>query len=591
MNQSLLVMLSLLPILIIFFFLVIMRWPAKIVMPMAFVAVTISAITVWQVPVNYIVAYATDGLITALGILYIVFGAIMLLNTLNQSGGLSVIRKSFSNLTQDRRIQAIMILWVFGAFLEGAAGFGSTGAVIGPLFVGLGFPAMAAAMVSMVFQSQAVSFGAVGTPILIGLNTGLGQGKLDKVVQTIGDQSWQQYLSGMGFKVAIVHGIVGIFVPLFMAMLLTKFFGKNKSFSEGLAAWKFALFGGICLSIPYVLTARYLGPEFPDIFGGLIGIIPVVYAVKKGWFMPTDGVWDFPPKSQWEKEWIGVLDVTKNEKTSNMSLSKAAFPYILMAIALLASRVSYLPFAKWLTSFDIIFPKLYGTTVSSKFQILYLPGTIFVIVAILTYWLHKMDFPSFKVGVKDATKVMIGAGAALLFAVPTVKIFIGSGVGAAHLLAMPTVLAHSFAALAGNMLVFVAPVVGALGAFIAGSNTLSNMMFSLFQFESAQLIGVYPDWIVVAQCVGAAAGNIICVHNVVMASAAVGLLGREGYILRKVLLPFVYYIVFAGALCYIGINGWGLNPGTIIALGIPTGIFIMIAMRKKVKISYENGRK
>jgi len=92
--------------------------------------------------------------------------------------------------------------------------------------------------------------------------------------------------------------------------------------------------------------------------------------------------------------------------------------------------------------------------------------------------------------------------------------------------------------------VFAAPI-GALGAFIAGSNTFSNMMFSLFQFATALKTGVTPGVIVALQAVGGAAGNMICIHNVVAASAVVGLLGKEGLLIRKTLLPMLYYLIMA----------------------------------------------
>jgi len=278
-SQPMLAFIALLPIAVIAVFLVGLRWPARRVMPLALVSVAIPAFFIWKVPAALMAAQAVDGLVTAIGILYIVFGALVLLNTLKEDGALSVIRSSFTDISVDRRIQVIIILWLFGAFLEGAAGFGSTGAVIGPLFLGIGFPPMAAAMLCMIFQSASVSFGAVGTPILIGLSVGLGQGKLAEVAPNM---PWPEYIHSLGAQVAAIHAVISVLVPLFMVALMTRYFGRERSFLPGLRAWKFALFGGVCLSVPYALTARWLGPEFPDVLGGMIGLIPVVFAAKKG---------------------------------------------------------------------------------------------------------------------------------------------------------------------------------------------------------------------------------------------------------------------------------------------------------------------
>jgi lactate permease len=160
---------------------------------------------------------------------------------------------------------------------------------------------------------------------------------------------------------------------------------------------------------------------------------------------------------------------------------------------------------------------------------------------------------------------------ALVFTVPMVQVFIESSGGAAGYAKMPIELAEGAARLAGNAWPVLATFVGGFGAFVAGSNTVSNMMFALFQWEVGERIGVEPRWIVALQAVGGAAGNMICVHNVVAASAVVGLVGREGAVIRKTLLPFVYYALFAGLLGY-GIvwapeSGW-INAGTCLAAGL-----------------------
>jgi lactate permease len=116
---------------------------------------------------------------------------------------------------------------------------------------------------------------------------------------------------------------------------------------------------------------------------------------------------------------------------------------------------------------------------------------------------------------------------------------------------MPLVLAQAAAAIAGTSWPLFAPWIGALGAFVAGSNTVSNLMFALFQFATALKIGVSPSLVVAAQAVGGAAGNMITVHNVVAASATVGLAGREGALIRKTLIPMTYYCVAAGALAWL----------------------------------------
>lgn len=559
-SQPILVLITLLPIVVIAVFLVGLRWSARRVMPLALISVVIPAFSIWKVPVALIAAQAIDGLMTAIGILYIVFGALVLLNTLKEDGALSVIRSSFTDISVDRRIQVIIILWLFGAFLEGAAGFGSTGAVIGPLFLGIGFPPMAAAMLCMIFQSASVSFGAVGTPILIGLSVGLGQGKLAEVVPNM---PWPEYIHFLGAQVAAVHAVISILVPLFMVALMTRYFGKERSFLPGLRAWKFALFGGACLSVPYALTAYWLGPEFPDVLGGMIGLILVVFAAKKGWFLPRDGGWDFPPRDDWDARWTGNLAFEGMLPESRMSPLRAWMPYAIMTVVLFLSRMDTLPLKSWLLKFTLHSGKLFGTDVNTTLTLGYLPGTIFILAALIAIVSHGSSLGVLRCAARTSFSVVAGASAALLVAVPMVKIFIGSGAGLANLPAMPKLLAQAFADSLGSIWPVMASVIGALGAFIAGSNTLSNMMFSLFQYNVGTISGLNSDVIVTVQSVGAAAGNMICVHNVIMASAAVGLLGREGDILRKTILPATYYILGAGAAGYLLQYGFGLHFGTL----------------------------
>ncbi len=128
---------------------------------------------------------------------------------------------------------------------------------------------------------------------------------------------------------------------------------------------------------------------------------------------------------------------------------------------------------------------------------------------------------------------------------------------------MPIVLANGVSTLFGSLWPLIAPTIGGLGAFIAGSNTISNMLFAFFQFSMAQKIGATEHIVVALQAIGGAAGNMICIHNVVFASATVGLLGKEGSVIRKTLAPMIGYALFAGALGLVMIGGSGINLGAI----------------------------
>ncbi len=537
------------PLIVVFLLLVFLRWPAKKTMPVGYALTAALALLYWQVPAVRIAAASLQGLIIAGELLYIVFGALLLLFVLKHSGAVAAIRDGFSAISPDRRIQAIILAWTFGSFIEGASGFGTPAAVAGPLLVILGFPPMAAVVAALTIQSTPVSFGAVGTPILIGVNTGLKGEALvtDFIARPGAPDSYHQLLMTIAGEVAIVHGIIGTLIPLFVVCLLTRFFGANRSWREGLAVWKFAIFAGLAFTIPYTLLGVFVGPEFPSLFGGLIALAMTVAVTKLGWFQPSEP-WDFPPESSWQPEWRSSFPAKQNQvDAATLPLWIAWTPYLLVGGLLVLVRLE--PHIRaWIAAAAIdcqCITSLLGTDIGKKTNPLALPGTIFIIVSLACVPLHRMSLRSFGAALGESSRALVGAAAAIVFAVPMVRIFIKSEINMAGLQSMPLELAQTVADMAGSGWPAFSAVLGAVGAFVAGSNTISNMTFSLVQFKIALNIGVSPLFIVALQAVGGAAGNMICVHNVVAASATVGLFGQEGALIRKTLIPTLYYLAAA----------------------------------------------
>ncbi|MBL6764427.1 MAG: L-lactate permease [Verrucomicrobiae bacterium] len=579
MNPSTLALLACLPIATVAVFLVGLRWPASRAMPLSYLTAAALALWVWKVPVRQVTAASLHGLLVALTLLYIIFGAILLLNTLRESGALKTIRRGFSDISPDRRVQVIIIAWLFGSFIEGSAGFGTPAAVAVPLMVGLGFPAMAAVVAGMVIQSTPVSFGALGTPILVGVNTGLkNDAGAIALSASQGFADWGDFLAAIGLKVAILHAVAGVLIPLFVVALMTRFFGPKRSFADGLRIWPFAIFAALAMILPYLLVARFLGPEFPSILGGLIGLAIVITAARKGFLMPgPDKVWDFGPRETWEAEWSGSIEIKdQDDAPDTLSLLRAWSPYVLVAILLIVTRLPELGVKQLIThpAVTLQWQNMLGTDISTKVVPLYLPGTIFIIVSTITFLLHGMSGRAFGRAWGVSGRTLVRASVALVFTVPMVQVFINSNGGAADYAKMPIALAEGVATLTGTTWPIFAPLVGGFGAFVAGSNTVSNMMFSLFQFGVGERIGADPGWIVALQAVGGAAGNIICVHNVVAASAVVGLMGREGSVIRKTLPAFLYYAIVPGCLGYAIVNGGALNLGGGLLVLIFAGLFV-----------------
>jgi lactate permease len=539
------------------------RVAAKHAMPAAYVAAAAVALSAWQMSPSRIAAASVQGLFLTFDLLFIIFGAILLLHTLERSGGVSAIRKSFHGISDDRRVQIVIVAWLFGSFIEGAAGFGTPAAVAAPLLVALGFPAANAVMLGMMVQSTAVTFGAVGTPILVGAQGGLGGVDFNADIAAAG-LTMMDYLRLVTAKVVLLHATAGILIPTWMVAMTTRFYGANRSWTEGLKVLPFTLFAGLAFTVPYVLFGTFLGPEFPSLLGAPVGLAITVFVARKGWLLPEDD-WDFPPRSEWKEDWVSGIEEELSEAsdTRGVSTVMAWAPYAILGLLLVLSRLPSLPFNQWLRApaVTIAWADIFGSGITGSTTPLYLPGFILLVVVAITAMLHRMEGAEVVSAVRSSSKVLLGAGIVLVFTVPMVRVYINSDVNGAALASMPLAMAEWVAGNVGQVWPFFAGMTGALGAFIAGSNTVSNLMFAAFQYGVAERLAMSTVMIVSLQAVGAAAGNMVAIHNVVAASATVGLLGKEGSTLRKTILPTIYYLLVIGI--------WGLIAVHVIGVSDP----------------------
>jgi lactate permease len=241
-----------------------------------------------------------------------------------------------------------------------------------------------------------------------------------------------------------------------------------------------------------------------------------------------------------------------------MSGFLAWIPYVLVALFLVLSRLPELGIGNVLKAVTFKWPDILGVKgIAADFAPLYLPGGILVLVVIITFFLHRMTFTGLKKAVSESANILLGAGFVLIFAVR--PYLINSGVNELGISSMPVAMAEWVANVVGGIYPLFAASVGAFGAFIAGSNTVSNMMLSKFQFETAVKLGLPGTLIVALQAVGAAAGNMVAIHNVVAASATVGLLGQEGQTLRRTIIPTIYYCLLTGIIGLIAIHLLGIS--------------------------------
>ncbi|MEE0816652.1 MAG: L-lactate permease, partial [Desulfovibrio fairfieldensis] len=428
MSIGMLALLAVIPIVAALVLMVGLRWPATRAMPVAWLACVICGLIGWNLDVMYLLALSLQGVVVAVGVLIIVFGAILILYTLEKSGGMETIQHGMQNVSRDRRLQAIIIGFMFGAFIEGAAGFGTPAALAAPLLLALGFPAMAAAVICLVFNSVPVTFGAVGTPVIVGF--GFLKGPVAEAVANnpnLPFTTYDGFCKAVGQWATFMHAPMAIILTIFMLGFLTRFFGAEKSWSIGFRAWKYCVFAAVCFLIPYLLCAWLLGPEFPSMLGGLLGLAVVIWGTKKGFCVPKD-VWGFAPHSEWDPSWSGTVPLnTKTEFQAHMSQFMAWLPYVIICALLVISRIPQLGLKAWLTAQKLNFVDILGFKgVSASIDYLYVPGTFFIVVALLTILLHKMPGSAVKDAWAESFRKMKAPTIALIFAVALVSIFRGS---------------------------------------------------------------------------------------------------------------------------------------------------------------------
>jgi lactate permease len=547
-----LALLAALPIIIVGILMIGYMWPASKAMPFGWLSALIIAGVGWGMPVKWLSAATIGGVINAFDILLIVFGALLILQLMKKSGGVYGIAHSMTSISVDRRVQVIIIAWLMGSFFEGAAGFGTPAAVAAPLLVGMGFPPLIAATSALIADSAAVSFGAVGVPIWGGFAA--LENIIEFPIESMGQSiEFSQFLHNIGAFTGLLHFLVGSFIPLVIVLLMTKI--VDGSFKKGLEVLPLALFGGFIFTVFEFGIAYFVGPELPSLLGALIALPIFIFAVSNGFLVPKEK-WDFPSHDQWHEEWEGEIKAGDDEadvdaSKKKVSAFKAWLPYALIGLILLVGRLEVFNLTPILRQWSIGWTDIFGTGIGKVIQPFYNPGVFpFIFVALLIPSLHGLDSGKVKEAWKETFGMIKPAAIALFFALGMVYIMMNSG-GATGELSMLLVMAEFAAATLGSIWYLVAPFVGILGAFISGSNTTSDIMFGPFQYGTAVASGTAVTPTLALQALGGAAGNMICIHNVVAAATTVGLVGKEGLIIRKNLPVALLYGLIAGALAWI----------------------------------------
>jgi len=476
----------------------------------------------WELDFGLIGASFVKGSAISIEILLIVFGAIWLLEVLKVSGKIEIIQSGLISLSKDVRVQAVLIAWLFGSLIEGVAGFGAPAALAAPLLVSIGFSPLASIVIALIANSSSVSFGAAGTPVLLGLG-GLG---FDSTL-----------LGEVSKNAAIMHFFAGLFVPLIIVYFITHVFDKSR---KGEARFReiipFALFSGLAFLIPYYLLAVFVGPELPSIFGGLIGLFVVGFAAKKNFLIP--------------KKTYSFKSHKKIGKFKGKEILFSLIPYILIVVLLSLSRIIG-SWKEFLQGISLGWEEIFGFAVSYSFNPFYTPSFYFILSALVGIFIFRINKKEIKLSLKNSVNRLEKPAIALIFILALVQLFIVSEMNSLGISSIPLLLAERIGSFLGEGFVFISPFIGAFGTFIAGSNTVSNLLFGSFQAETAMALGLSIAVILALQLVGGAFGNMISIHNVLAASATVGYHGEEGTIIRKTLIVVLIYGLIVGVVGFL----------------------------------------
>jgi len=453
----------------------------------------------WQGPdaaggtVGALGGVAAEAGFSALTIIWVVAPALMLHEWQQANGGTETLRRALLRLSADRGVTALLVAWFFALFAEGAAGFGTPVVLAAPILVGLGFPPAQAVAMALVGHAVGVSFGAVGTPVV----PQVAASGLDPLA-----------LSG---ATALLHAACGWTMALSLRRM------------AGAASLRLALGAAFAFLLPFTLIAIWVGPELPTLGGALIGGLAFAAALPRR-----------PPAEATEPA------------PSGRELLHAALPYLLLLGLILATRLLP-PLRQALAGFTLDWSLADGAFTGSVAP-LYHPGTLLLAsLGLAALWRRRRP-----------AELAQAAGRALA-RLPAVLLALLLMLGLARLMVhsgMIASLAQAAAALTGDGWPVFAAATGALGTFVTGSATASNILLTDFQLATAAALSLPVLPLLAAQGFGAAIGNIICPHNIVAGGATVGLAGREGEVLRRTLPAAALVVALGGVLTLGAVAFW-----------------------------------
>ncbi len=518
-NLALSALVALIPIAYIFWALIIRRMKGYMASLTATLLAMLIALAVYGMPAKLVLMSTVQGILYGLfPICWIVLTAVFLFNITVASGQFEVIKQFMASITSDRRLQALLIAFSFGAFLEGTAGFGAPVAITAAMLVGLGFNPLYAAGICLIANTAPVAFGAIGIPITVASQ-----------VSGVPEMAISQ-------MVGRTLPILSVLLPFYLVALMA---GVRRT-SEVLPA---ILVSGISFGFLQWLTSNFLGPALPDVIAGIGSIICLVVFLR---FWKPRTIWRFP-----DEIWT---DTNTRPRPTTGEILRAWSPFLLLTVLIITWGIRPVKDAlNYLGYFEFGFPLVHNSILNTNgvplpqvFKVNYLSAAGTAI-----FFTSLIAMPLVGLPLRKGIDVFGATLRQLKFPVVT----IASVLGFAYIANASGITLTLAAALAttGFLFPLFAPVLGWLGVFITGSDTSANALFAKLQYETATSIHVDPVVTVSANVSGGVVGKMISPQSIAVAAAAGNLVGRESDLFRFTvkhsffLLTLICIIVFSQA--------------------------------------------
>ncbi|PER58709.1 L-lactate permease [Bacillus thuringiensis] len=523
---------ALIPIIFFFLALAVFRMKGYVAGFITVVLTVLVALFAYKMPFTMAMAATGYGFLYGLWpIAWIILMSVFLYKISVKTGQFDVIRASVLSITNDHRLLVILIGFSFGAFLEGAAGFGAPVAITAALLAGLGLNPLYAAGLCLIANTAPVAFGAMGIPITVaGQVTGIDP---HKIGQMAGHQL--PFLS--------------LFVPFFIVFLMDGFKGVRQT-------WPALLVAGSSFAITQFITATFLGPELPDITSALVSLVSLALFLK---------VWqpkEIYQSGQANNEVAATTTAASMPKLTFGKVVKAWSPFIVLTVMVVIWSQSFFKalFAPGGALESLVFKfeisALHNLVMKAepivnkptpyeailKFDVLSATGTAILIACIISMFILKMNVKdavvTFKETLSELKMPILSIGFVLGFA------FIANYSGLSSTLALA--LAGT-----GGLFPFFSPFLGWIGVFLTGSDTSANALFSNLQAITAQQVGVSEVLLVAANTTGGVTGKMISPQSIAIACAAVGLAGKESDLFRFTVKHSLFFVIIVGIMTYV----------------------------------------